>query len=507
MKITDRVKLLRTPACLAGPDGAILSANAGALEVLGIRDSSFIAHNMRDLPMPEPQSAVNKQLDSDATNTTSPMGYSLGNAVRGWIRQKIDDGESAGTLCFCILDHSNQAPQNSNGHVDCEERISARLHNLSMLTTVVGHELNNLMTAILGSVELSQKGPVSCEIDRCDLARISTAAQRAVELNCQIVKLSRAMRLGGEDALPLKGDVVMKAAIKVLRERIPKNVILQYDLAEGCPELSFGFENVSRVLLSASATAIASLGANGGKIHVTMGTVTQNGDPETGLRDRNVSKDFEIVIGVQSDVYTQQDMKTPSWGLESCASIVNALGGQLIVKKVSDCLKSITVQLPLDPIPELEQNPPNHGTRGLAHRILCIASNETHAQVLRSGMMLLGCHVTAYCDMISAIDHLCTAPDDFDILVCEEELPGFIPETLVNTVRLIRSDVPVLVVTQPNSASRGKCPPYAQASAPWPLDLLEFGKLVRRTIKAGCVVHHLDCIENGLIKDPNSRRS
>ena len=80
-------------------------------------------------------------------------------------------------------------------------------------------------------------------------------------------------------------------------------------------------------------------------------------------------------------------------------------------------------------------------------RILFIDDLEENALVAKESLEHLGYQVTAVTDSIKAFDIFSNSPDDFDLIITDQAMPGMMGDALVKAVREIKPDIPVILVT------------------------------------------------------------
>jgi CheY-like chemotaxis protein len=85
--------------------------------------------------------------------------------------------------------------------------------------------------------------------------------------------------------------------------------------------------------------------------------------------------------------------------------------------------------------------------------VLLVDDEEAVLQVAGAMLIKLGCEVTKRTDSATALDAFTQAPNEFDVVVTDQSMPGGLGTDLVRELRQVRGDVPVVVFTGFSAAS------------------------------------------------------
>ncbi|WDT82070.1 MAG: PAS domain S-box protein [Candidatus Manganitrophus sp.] len=114
--------------------------------------------------------------------------------------------------------------------LEAELRHAQKLEGIGQLAGGIAHEFNNLLTAIIGNIELALGETVSGSRLQATLSRVDQAAQRAAVLTQQLLTFSRRSRI---DLKPLHLQVVAEEVVCLLGQTFDRRIRLRVESVEG----------------------------------------------------------------------------------------------------------------------------------------------------------------------------------------------------------------------------------------------------------------------------------
>jgi two-component system cell cycle sensor histidine kinase/response regulator CckA len=345
-----------------------------------------------------------------------------------------------------------------------EERLlrAQRLEAVGRLAGGVAHEVNNMMTIIMGFSDLlARSGEVPVQRHR-DIEEIRKAATRAGKITQQLLAFSRQQILQPAD---LQLNDVVSDLVPVLRLLLPANVELETALAPLGPLVHADRAQLDQVIINLAFNARDAMAAGG-----TLRLVTDS--------RRLVEEDGRRLIGIPipagqyalisvidtghgMDLPTLQQVFEPFFttkpagsgtglGLATVYGIVKQSGGYVWVESapgtgttVTACLPQAAAEaaLPEDALPDnlrLEWRPgtvlvveDEEGVRDLVHRVL----QEQGHQVLDAP------------DGDSALSMLEEFGAELDLVLCDIVVPGIGAAELDQRIRQLRPDLPIVYMS------------------------------------------------------------
>jgi PAS domain S-box-containing protein len=148
-----------------------------------------------------------------------------------------------------------------------EERLqrAQRMEAVGRLAGGVAHEVNNMMTIILGFSDLLSRGPNAPDDRQREVEEIRKAALRAARITTQLLAFSRQQVLQPSD---LRLNPVVEEMVPVLRLMLPANVKVETSLAPLDAVVRADRSQIEQVLINLAFNARDAM-ASGGTIRVT----------------------------------------------------------------------------------------------------------------------------------------------------------------------------------------------------------------------------------------------
>ncbi len=153
------------------------------------------------------------------------------------------------------------------------ERQVQQTQHLESLGTLAGgmaHDFNNLLMAIMGNADLVLDALPPQSPMRDNLQGIEEASRRAAELTGQMLAYSGK---GSFVLQPIDLSLLVEENTHLLEDSIPKNVVLQYDLAENLPLFDGDATQIRQVAMNLISNASEAIGRSSGVIALSTGAM------------------------------------------------------------------------------------------------------------------------------------------------------------------------------------------------------------------------------------------
>ncbi len=159
-------------------------------------------------------------------------------------------------VCFVRDIRERIQAEEDRRRLEAQLRHAQKMEAVGQLAGGVAHDFNNILTAILGNVELSLDG-LDCESAdgaalASNLGEISDAAQRAVDLTRQLLTFSRRDIARPES---LDFNKTLAAFEKMLRRLLPAQVHLHLSLAPDLPPIRADAGQLEQVIMNLAVNA------------------------------------------------------------------------------------------------------------------------------------------------------------------------------------------------------------------------------------------------------------
>jgi two-component system, cell cycle sensor histidine kinase and response regulator CckA len=321
------------------------SINRAGAHLLGWEPEQIVGRNFKDFLSPESRAAVETQRGRKLAGEVESTTYEAELITESGRRIPIE-------ICARVI-HRGGQPIGTHGigrdireRREAEQRVrrAQQLEAVSRLAGGIGHDFNNLLTAIVGNCELAlrQYGELP------ELLEIQEAASRATALTQQLLAVGRrqVLRPRVHDA-----NVAVRESERALRSILREDVRLELDLAVQLPPVEVDPDQLEQVLLDLVANAQDAMPLGG---TVTVATSTaESDDPETTrasvlltVRDTGLGMDEETQARIFEPFFTTKDSGERGLGLASVYGIVKQSGGHVTVESAPGAGTTFVISLP-----------------------------------------------------------------------------------------------------------------------------------------------------------------
>lgn len=343
-----------------------------------------------------------------------------------------------------------------------------RLEALGKLTGGVAHDFNNMLTAILGALDLMQRKPD----DRVLRERLMTAALSAVRrgerLNKQLLSFARREPLGGKANAPR----LLLEMRPLLESALSDTVVLNYELSPQVTGCAIDTAQLEAAVLNLVVNARDAM-PDGGIVTVRTRAATPAELARYGLAgefavlevmDTGAGMPAEVLTHAFEPFFTTKGVGQGSGlGLAQVYGAARQAGGVATIESDVGCGAVVRMFLRTAEIEaDAEPAAPAHGAR--PERVLLVEDDVLVGVVTESLLLDAGYEVIRAGDAVEALTAL--RRGEFDILLTDVRMPG-----AMNGAQLAREAVrrqpqlKVLLCSGWTAESLGN----DVAACPWPL--------------------------------------
>jgi len=338
------------------------------------------------------------------------------------------------------------------------EQHSRKLESLGVLAGGIAHDFNNILAAIIGLTDMAlQELPQGSAIHE-DMSEVLRAGHRAKDLVKQILKFSRQEQ---EDRRPIFLHQVVREALRLLRASLPPNIdiIDATDVLSG--QVLASAAQMHQIVMNYCTNAAHAIGKEQGTIEVTLRDVEVDEriaakhpllhpGPYVKLTvmDSGHGMDKRILDRIFDPFFTTKPQgEGTGMGLAVVHGIVSAHGGAVLVDSKPGMGAAFHTFLPrVDARPEADTEPGRAPHRGSA-RIMFVDDEEAVLRFVQAALQPLGYRVSLFEDPTVALEQFQKTPDAFDLVLTDLMMPKLMGDALIEGIRAVRSDIPVLLFT------------------------------------------------------------
>jgi signal transduction histidine kinase/ligand-binding sensor domain-containing protein/CheY-like chemotaxis protein len=371
-----------------------------------------------------------------------------------------------------------------------DERIqqAQRLESLGVLAGGVAHDFNNLLVGVLGEASLALSDLPPGAVGRQHVERIERAALRASELTSQMLAYSGRGRF---IVLPVQLEHLVEEVRELLGSIIPRAVVVTLDFPPGLPMVAGDPSQLRQVVMNLLTNAADAIGDRPGQVRVAAGTRTLRADDvatshQSGVlglapgdyvwlevRDDGAGMDADTLGRIFDPFFTTKPAGR-GLGLAAVQGIVRSHGGRILVASQPDVGTTFTLLFPrARPTPDPERRGED-GSRTRATRtsapaeaiaaaalpaspvalsgvegrhVLVVDDERLVRDVARVALRRAGYAVTEVPTGEEAITTFEERPDGFTIVVLDLTLPGIQGRAVMQALREVRPDLPVVLTS------------------------------------------------------------
>ncbi|OGB07634.1 MAG: hybrid sensor histidine kinase/response regulator [Burkholderiales bacterium RIFCSPHIGHO2_12_FULL_65_48] len=367
--------------------------------------------------------------------------------------------------------------------LEAQLRESHKMQAVGTMAGGIAHDFNNILGAILGNVELAKADCAAGSPVLESLMEIDKAGRRARDLVRQILTFSR-------NEPPQRSAVSLAEVVhdteRLLRVTLPPAIELHMQLQAGLPPVLADATQVEQALLNLCTNAVHAIQSQGterGSIHVEAAAVQpdQRLSERLGLapvdyvaltvRDSGPGMDAATLERIFEPFFTTKPVgQGTGLGLAVVHGVMRTHEGGVDVHSAPGQGSRFTLYFPVahsaaqstldaQPTQAVQAAPASsapstpHATDTLGsaprkkHHVMYVDDDQALVFLVQRLLRRRGYEVSGYTDPHEATAALRAAPQAFDLLVTDYNMPGFCGVDLVREARLIRPDLPVALAS------------------------------------------------------------
>jgi PAS domain S-box-containing protein len=366
----------------------------------------------------------------------------------------------------CLRDTSGAATRmiGSISDIDEQRRTEAalqqarRLEAMGTLAGGIAHDFNNILGVILGYGEMALRGAASGSRLRRDLDNIMSAGERGRSLVDRILAFSRS---GGIEHVAVHVEAVVQESLDMLEATRPRNIVIRKALDAGRAAMQGDPTQIHQVVMNLVTNSMQAM-PDGGVIDVTLSLAETTSAliATTGVlvpgryillqvTDTGYGIAPEVLERIFDPFFTTKEVGVGSGlGLSLVHGIVLNVGGGIEVRTTPGKGSSFTIYLPYCGEADAD-NGATHELlpQGRGERVLLVDDDEALLRLTEESLQDLGYAPSSFGNSVVALDTFRQDPAGFDAVLTDERMPGMTGSVLIEHVRKMRPDIPVLLMS------------------------------------------------------------
>ena len=343
-------------------------------------------------------------------------------------------------------------------------RQAQKMEALGHLTGGIAHDFNNLLTSIMGYVVLAADRSTGAGDPALQkyLEQAQRSCERARDLVQQMLTFSRGQR--GQPR-PVSLPPLVRDSVRLFASALPSAIEVETHLARDVPAVMLDPVHLDQILLNLCLNARDAMGG-AGAMRVSVARARASDPVCTACRQKAPGDYVELCVedegqGISPDIVdrifepfftTKEVGKGSGMGLASVHGIVHELGGHILVETVPGRGTRFCVLFPAL-ASEHGETEVGAGTRThvpqrqLAGHVLVVDDEQAVSAYMRDLLESWGLVVTVANTGAEAAALLARGPGRYDLVITDHMMPRMTGIQLAREVRVLRSELPVILYT------------------------------------------------------------
>ena len=440
--------------------GKILDCNQGLSDISGYSIDELTGIDGLQLIEPKWRTAVIDKITSGYAATYEVEGirkdgstYPL--SIRGH-NMPYRGGEVRVTEFRDISEQKQAEKERKN--LELQLLQAQKMEAIGTLAGGVAHDFNNILSAILGNVDLARNltpadSPVNTFLDKA-----LEAIQRATSLVNQILAFSRQKET---TQIPLELTPIIQEAIALLRPLLPTTITINKQIEDAARPILADPTQIHQILMNLCTNSFHAMDQAGGMltiglkdIDLTSFDIQQQPDVKPGhfvmltIGDTGPGIPIEIKEKIFDPYFTTKAVgKGTGMGLAIVHGIVKKYGGFITVDSTEGQGTWFHIYLPAIELSKSAQDLEELIIKGNKERVLLVDDEEMVADMGRSIIEYLGYTVTVFTNSVEAFSVFQKSPMQFDVVLTDQTMPALTGFDLAQRVKEIRPDIPIIICT------------------------------------------------------------
>ncbi len=341
-----------------------------------------------------------------------------------------------------------------------ELQQAQKMEILGQVTGGVAHDFNNLLGVILGYTALARKHSRDDPAATRYLEQVAHAGERARDIVAQMLAFSRG-NAGTDEIIDIRGRI--EEELDMLRSALPASIALSVELNEDIPAVELQPGQLNQLLMNLCINARDAMNGTGtlsirlrarpgfsGECSVSHRSFA--GDfVELEISDTGPGIDAERIEKIFDPFYTTKSAgKGSGLGLAVVDGIVRGHGGFVVVDNAPTGGAVFRIYFPVSRSGSVETESGRiepMPVDGSGRRVLVVDDERGLAEFIAEFLQDYGFDASVHDSALRALDDFRASPHAYDLAITDQTMPGMSGLELVEALRGIRQDLPIILCT------------------------------------------------------------
>jgi PAS domain S-box-containing protein len=452
------------------PGGEILKANTAACELFGLDEEGIRRMGREGLLGP-----------GDGRFDALVAKLAREGKARGVISARRGDGSSfecevaaarydsgdGAIRTMVVLRDLTQVLEAERARRTLEARLSeaAKMEAIGQMASGIAHDFNNIVSAILGNAALARRQPGQAAATAVSLEEIEKAGVLARNMVRQLLAFASERP---QERLPVALGPILQEQVGLLRATLPPEIKLEVSLPARPVFARANATQIGEVVMNLCTNAWhAAAGVRDAAVALSLhecdappADLWPGGIPQPGrhvciqVADNGAGMTAGTKARIFEPFYTTKPHgEGTGLGLPMVQGIVRAHQGVLAVESREGGGSVFRIFLPLAAATEFAQPlasasaPSSLPRHGVGKRVAYLDDYEGLVFLVTRALEEFGYEVQGFQHSGDLLAALKAAPDAFDIIVTDYNMPGASGVHVTRAIKAIRPDLPVLITS------------------------------------------------------------
>ncbi len=342
--------------------------------------------------------------------------------------------------------------------LEMQLRQAQKMESIGTLAGGIAHDFNNILASILGYAEMAREDCLPGSTIHNDLNEVLEAGNRAKGLVRQILAFSRQDDM---ERIILQPASIVKETITMLRPSLPTTIEITQDIDAATGLVFVDPTQLNQILMNLCTNAFHAMEDTGGKLDISLKEVTLSNEDLVHEPDVTAGTFIQLSIGdsgkgiapaIKDKIFdpfftTKETGKGTGMGLAMVYGIVKQYGGFISLYSELGEGTVFHVFLPTTEKEALTENETNDPIPIGRERVLFVDDEEILSKMGKTMLERLGYHVTVRNSSFEALETFQNQPDEFDIVITDQTMPGMTGSDMSRRMLQIRPDIPIILCT------------------------------------------------------------
>lgn len=341
-----------------------------------------------------------------------------------------------------------------------------KMEAIGTLAGGIAHDFNNILSVILGLSELVKRDLASGKAAQANIDQIIRAGRRATTLVQQILDFSRKT----EQLLqPLQPHQVVNEALHMLRATLPTTTDIEMDIDPDCGSIMADSTKIHQIVMNLCTNAFHALKDEKGTLRITLSRqevtaeeLSDNSSLSPGLfivlsvSDTGQGMDKETAAHIFEPYFTTKERdRGTGLGLAVVHGIIESYKGfiQVESKPGQGCTFRVYIPAVAQDIASPEKSTQEESLPFGSERILIVDDEPILVRISQRILEDYGYAVTGTSNSSEALELVREDPQQFDLIVSDQTMPGLSGSELAKAVLEIAPAIPIIICTGHSSVT------------------------------------------------------